>query len=368
MTPRERVKAVFEGRTPDQVPLMLDLSHWYKKNNNVFFDLGGFREVESGLVELHKRVNAVCYVEMGAFYGLSIDDPDIRIEVSKDNGIFTTRISTPLGELTDERIFDQGSYSYNIRKHLLDTVDDFAVVRMVMERYRVTPNWEKYRAWIDALGELAFPYVQLPYSGFGYLISRYFGVEKTTYAVFDHPEEVQSLVDAVNANNLRILDAVIDGPFDVLFISDNLDSNVQGRDFFDTYTRPYYTEVARRVHAKGKYLAIHVDGEMRGLLSPLHECGVDCVDAATPSPMFALTPQAARAEAGKDLILSGGIPATVFGSIGTDDEFESCVKRWLDTRHASPRLIMAAGDQVPTDAPYERIARLSDLVSRYGRY
>jgi hypothetical protein len=65
MTPRERVKAVFEGRTPDQVPLMLDLSHWYKKNNNVFFDLGGFKEVESGLVELHKRVNAVCYVEMG---------------------------------------------------------------------------------------------------------------------------------------------------------------------------------------------------------------------------------------------------------------------------------------------------------------
>ena len=36
MTPRERVKAVYEGKKPDQVPLMLDLSHWYKKNYNVF--------------------------------------------------------------------------------------------------------------------------------------------------------------------------------------------------------------------------------------------------------------------------------------------------------------------------------------------
>jgi len=368
MTPRERVKAVYEGKIPDQVPLMLDLSHWYKKNRNVFFDLSGFKEVETGLVELHKQVNAVCYVEMGSFYSLSVTDPNICIRSETANGVFTTTIITPLGKLTDERVFDPGSYSYNIRKHLLDSVDDFAVVRYVMEHYTVTTNWEKYHAWSEALGELAFPYVQLPYSGFGYLISRYFGIEKTTYAVYDHPDEVQSLVDAVNANNLRILDAIIDGPFQVVFISDNLDANVQGREFFYRFTRPYYSEVARRVHAQGKYLAVHVDGEMRGLLKPLAECGVDCIDAATPFPMFSLTPEQARFEAGNRMILSGGIPATVFGALGSEAEFEECVRRWLDTRHISPRLIMAAGDQVPTDAPYERIEKLERLVERYGKY
>jgi hypothetical protein len=29
---------------------------------------------------------------------------------------------------------------------------------------------------------------------------------------------------------------------------------------------------------------------------------------------------------------------------------------------------MAAGDQVPTDAPFHRIAMLSELVAQYGRY
>jgi hypothetical protein len=29
---------------------------------------------------------------------------------------------------------------------------------------------------------------------------------------------------------------------------------------------------------------------------------------------------------------------------------------------------MAAGDQVPTDAPWERIAMLPELVERYGKY
>jgi hypothetical protein len=47
---------------------MLDLSHWYKKNMNVPFDLTGFTEVQSGLVELHKRIGAVDYVEMAGFW------------------------------------------------------------------------------------------------------------------------------------------------------------------------------------------------------------------------------------------------------------------------------------------------------------
>ncbi|NQT91303.1 MAG: hypothetical protein HQ559_00975 [Lentisphaerae bacterium] len=362
MTPNERVRAVYQGREPDQVPLMLDLSHWYKKNMNVPFNLSGFTEVEQGLVDLHKQVGAVAYCEMGGFYSLISDDPDVAQESGTADGVFSTRITTPLGTLHEERVFNQDSYSYGIRKHLLESTDDFPIVEFLMERLRCLPNWEFYRAWQDALGDLAYPYAQLPYSGSGYLFARNMGVEKAVYATLDEPKKVQRLVEAINTCNLRILDAIIDGPFEVLIISDNYDSNVQTKDFFDTYVRDYYTEVARRLHEKGKYLAVHVDGESRGVLGWLTECGVDCADALTPSPMFASTPAEMRAEAGPDLILSGGIPATIFGQGGTDAEFVECVKRWLDTRLDSPRLIMAAGDQVPIDAPLHRIVMLRELV------
>ena len=36
----------------------------------------------------------------------------------------------------------------------------------------------------------------------------------------------------------------MDGPFETLIISDNYDSNVQTKSFFDAYVRDYYTEVA----------------------------------------------------------------------------------------------------------------------------
>ncbi len=55
MKPNERVRAVYAGERPDQVPLLLDLSHWYKKHHNLPFDLTGLREVETGLVELHQQ-------------------------------------------------------------------------------------------------------------------------------------------------------------------------------------------------------------------------------------------------------------------------------------------------------------------------
>ncbi len=368
MTERERVKAVYEGRTPDRVPFMIDLSHWYKKNMNIPFDLTGLSGVDQGLVDLHKELEAVSYIEMGSFYDLKVEGDDVEVKSWTENGVFNTKLSTPLGELHEERVFAESSYSYNIRKHLIESVDDFEIIMYVMDRTKCTPRWDKYRAWQDALGDLGFIYCNLPYSGSGYLISRNFGVEKTVYACMDYPEKVKKLVDSVNNCNRMILDTIIDGPFDVCIISDNYDSNVQSPTFFEDYVRDYYTDMASKLHKKGKYLAIHVDGEMRGALKNMASCGVDCADALTPAPMFSMTPAQMREEAGPDLIMSGGIPATAFGKTGSNEEFEKSIKEWLDTKETSSRLLMAAGDQVPPDASWERVKKMPDLMEKYGRY
>ncbi len=369
MTPRERVQAVYEGKTPDQIPLMLDLSHWYRKNYDVPFDLTGMSGVDQQLVDLHKKTNSVCYIDLGSIFDLTYSDDSVKQEAWTDSdGVYHHVIETPVGRLEAERVFEEMSYSYNITRHLLQSVDDFPVVQYAMERCQCTPRFDTHVAWQEALGELGFVYGHIPYSGLGYLISRNFGIEKTCMAAFDHPEKVRDLVDSVNECNLRIVDAIMDGPFEVMFLSDNFSSDVQSPALFDEYSREFYTEVARRAHAAGKYFSVHVDGEMRGCLQSMAECGVDCIDAATPAPMFALTPAQARAEAGDDLILSGGIPANVFGASGTDEQFVQSVKDWLATKDTSSRLIMAAGDQVPTDAPWHRIEMLAGLVEEFGRY
>ena len=368
MSPSQRARAVYTGKTPDEVPLFLDLSHWYKKNYDVPFDLTGLSRVDPRLVELHRRLNAVAYVEMGSFYDTYYDDPAITSQASTTNGVYRHEISTPIGAVFEERVFELVSYSYNITHRLIQSIEDFRVIQYAMEALRIRTRFDRYEAWRAAHGERAFVYVQLPYSGLGSLLSRNMGVEKSVYAIVDEPVAVRSFIDTINDANLRILDKIIGGPFDVLFQSDNLDGNVQTPDLFQTYSAEYYSEVAARAHSHGKYFAVHVDGEMRGLLSALAGCGVDCIDAATPAPMFSLTPEMARREAGPDMILSGGIPPTVFSRTSTDKAFEDSVRSWLELKRISSRLILAAGDQVPPDTDWERIARLPDLVREYGRY
>lgn len=369
MTPQERVRAVYAGTKPDRVPLLLDLSHWYKKNRHVFFDLRGFTQVEPELVQLHKKCGAVLYIETGSPFDILFEDESVRSETWTDAaGVFHTRISTPLGTIAEERVFSADSYSYHIKKWLVQNIEDLHVLEYALSRRVLQPHFERYQAWSEAAGELAFLYSFLSYSGLGFLISRYMGVEKTILAIYDYPREIERFVELINECNLRLLDQLIGQPFEVLIVGDNHDSSVQSPALFNRFTSEYYKELARRLHKRGKYLAVHVDGEMKGLLGRLDDCGVDCIDAATPAPMFSLTPAQARAEAGDRMILSGGIPATVFGANASDSEFIDAVKRWLEIRMISPRLLLAAGDQVPTDAPWHRIEMLGELVEQFGKY
>ncbi|MBN1352757.1 hypothetical protein JXJ21_25435 [candidate division KSB1 bacterium] len=369
MTPRERVIAVYEGKTPDRVPLMLDLSHWYKKNFNVFFDLKGFTEVEQPLVDLHKKCGAVLYIETGSHFDIYFEDDSIQSQAWTDNkDVFHTQITTPLGTISEERVFSRESYSYHIQKWLVRDIGDLKVLEYALTQRKCRPRFDRYQSWANAAGEFGYIYTFLSYSGLGFLISRYMGVERTILAIYDYPAELEHFIRAVNESNLRILDEIIDCPFDVLIVGDNHDSSIQSPGLFKRFTYDYYQELARRIHQRGKYLAVHVDGEMKGLLELMAACGADCIDAATPAPMFSLTPQQARQEAGDHLILSGGIPPTVFGKTGSDRDFIDCVKKWLDTKNQSSRLILAAGDQVPIEAPWERIAMLAELVEQFGTF
>ena len=52
MTPRERILAVYNGQTPDRVPYMLDLSHYYLHKFQLPWDLcNGYPKPDTGLMD-----------------------------------------------------------------------------------------------------------------------------------------------------------------------------------------------------------------------------------------------------------------------------------------------------------------------------
>ena len=366
MTPRARMEAVYRNTTPDEVPWFADLSHWFVAEKKTRFIPAGSFYISDEEIALHKQLGIGAYLNMGAFWkGLYCDDT-VRETVKADGDLFIWTIETPIGTIREQRLWSPISYSWDITRRMLRTSEDMAILRYAFERKRFEPDYGRYYTMEEKLGDYGFIYASTGYCGIGFFISRFMGVENTYYALADQEEEMGRTFDVIDAMRLRELEVMCDSPCPVIFFSDNLSSGTIPPPIFGTYAAEFYTKMAEMVHAKGKFLSVHVDGTMEGLLPLLEACGVDCIDAVTPAPMGDLTPEEIRKQAG-NMVLCGGIPAPAW--LSKDEEaFDQCVEAWLDLKAENPRLILAPGDQVPPGTSIERIRRVRDLNARFGAY
>ena len=373
MTIRERILAVYRGEIPDVVPYMLDLSHWFYHKNKMSWDLrGGYDEPERGLIDYHKQAGVGFYVpNQTSFYSIANRD-DVKIKVKKDivngNPEITWRYETPLGSIERTRIWEEGSYSWAIKDWGIKTEDDLRILGYAMSNRTCIPNIERYKSWAEYIGDNGVVYIPLEYSGMGYLLSYWMGIEGTIYAVNDWPDTMHEIIDQINKSILDYLDIVLQVPAEVFFLGDNFSSDIQPPSFFNEWSKPFYDEGVRRIHAAGKYVSVHIDGKLRGALNMIRETGADCADAVTPTPMGDLTPEQCRKEAGPDFILSGGVSPDLWLPSAEIKDFKEAVINWLGLKKHSPRLIAAAGDQVPPGAEEERIYIMLDLVEEFGRF
>ena len=373
MTLRERLLSVYAGETPDTVPFMLDLSHWFYQRAGAPWDLStSYEQPEHDLIDYHRRNGIGFYVaNLASFYTVAYaDDVEAMTTKAARGGIpeITWRLSTPLGTIHRSRIWEPKTYAWAISRWGIETERDLKVFAYAMSTRTYEPRWDRYRAWVEAVGETGLVYISPGYSALGHLLHYWLGVEGTIFAAADWPQTLRETVDAVNANLLGLIDLLAQSPAEVVIMGDNFSSDVQPPAFFEEWAAPFYREAIHRLHAAGKWVAVHIDGKLRGALRMIRDTGADCGDALTPTPMGDLTPAECRAEAGPDLILSGGVSPDLWLPDVPKETFVTKVLEWLELRHQSPRLIANAGDQVPPGAEEERIWLMRDLVEEHGRY
>ena len=371
MTHKERIEAVYRGEAPDQVPFMLDISHWYYHKNQIAWDLSkSYDEPEYDLIDYHRKNDIGFYLpNLGSFFETSYSN-DVKSSVKKsgDGQIITWSLETPLGKIERTRIWEDVSYSWGIQEWGVKTEEDLKVLAYALgnRSFKFLP--EKYQAWIDYIGDYGVCYIVSGYSGMGQLLGYWMGIEATTYATFDWSDTMMETVEQINDNNLKLIDTLANSPVKFVCMGDNFSSDVQPPHFFDKWSSKFYTEAISRLHSAGKKVAVHVDGMLSGAIGMLRDAGADCIDATTPTPMGDLTPQQCRDEAGSDLILSGGVSPDLWLPNIDTDVFKKAVMEWLELKKQTPRLIANAGDQVPPNAVEDRIKIMHDLVDKYGKY
>lgn len=373
MTLRERILSVYKGEIPDVMPYMLDVSHWFYHKHQLPWDLSiSYDSPEYRLIDYHKQAGAGFYMpNLASFYSINCGD-DINIEVIKEiQGNETSilwRYETPLGMIERRRVWVEGSYSWAIRDWSIKTESDLKILGYAMGNRIFKPRWDKYNEWVQYVGDDGVVYMPLGYSGIGYLLNYWMGIEGVMYAAADWPETMHEVVNQINGNTLDCVDLIAKSPAEIVIMGDNISSDVQPPWFFKEWSAPFYIEAIKRLHSAGKYVAVHIDGKLQDAIEMIRKTGADCADAVTPPPLGDLTPEECRREAGADFILSGGVSPDLWLPSVDIETFKKAVMCWIELRKQSPRLIASAGDQVPPNADEDRIKIMGDLVETYGRY
>ena len=350
---------------------MLDLSHWFYHRNRMPWDLSRAREEpDQELIDYHKRMGVGFYLpNLTSFVDVSFGG-DIRsaVEKSADGTEITWAYETPIGAIRRMRRWNDQTYSWGIPAWGIGSEHELKVLGYALSSRTYAPRWDRFAAWDEAAGEQGVVYAVFAYSGMGHLLNYWLGIERVVNATIEWNKTMHEVVETINANNLQCIDLLAQSPAEIILVGDNFSSDIQPQHFFDEWSRSYYTELVRRLHAAGKHVAVHIDGRLRGLLSVFAGIGVDCADAVTPVPMGDMTPADCRGEAGASMILSGGVPPNLWLPEAGLDDFKASVMRWLDLKKHGPRLIANAGDQAPPHACEDRIEIMRDLVERHGRY
>ncbi len=373
MSLRERILSVYRGRTPDVVPYMLDLSHWFYHKHRMPWDLSrAYERPEAELIDYHRRVGAGFYIpNLAAFYSAQYGD-DVAAETVKDcSGGHETiiwRLTTALGTIERRRVWEERTYAWAINQWGVRTEQDLRVLGYALAGRTYQPLWDNYRAWADYVGDVGVVYLGLGYSAIGHLLNLWMGTEALMYATYDWPDTMHEVVDRINRNTLELVDLLAASPAEVIIVTDNFSSDIQPPHFFAKWSQPFYEEAIRRLHAAGKCVAVHIDGKLRGSLEMFRDIGADCADAVTPTPMGDLTPEQCREEAGPDLILSGGVSPELWLPQTDIGRFRQAVIEWVHLKRHGPRLIAGVGDQVPPGAAEDRIEIMRDLVEEHGGY
>jgi len=194
------------------------------------------------------------------------------------------------------------------------------------------------------------------------------GLSEFYYELHDHPARVEALIQALTEQQRQILKLSVGCPTQAIEVGANYDEMMTPPPVFDTFFAPFYREARETLSSNGKILVVHGDGEMKVLLEKLMTCGVQMVEALTPKPMTSIDVAETRWLWRDRVITWGGLASVMLTDIFSDEDFEHYLDDLFRAVVPGERFMLRLGDNVPTDALFQRIKRTARFWAERGSY
>jgi hypothetical protein len=364
MTRRELNLAIFEG-TADRVLWQPRLETWISDRVARGIMPNRFRGMS--VLEIYDELR--CSIRYPSYHfgdcGLRrsrLRDDLVKI-VEEHPNHFVERLRTPRGEITTVfRDIWEGDLRTNrrIEQFPVKTVQDLAVWTDLIERERFEADPATFEQVSSTIGHRGEPTIFLSGSGFTRLIKTGAGLPGTCYLWHDHPAEVEAYLEACDRRDDRLIEAALQLPAKIFNLGDHATNEFTPPPILEKYLMPRWRRIADRLHAAGRYVHTHWDGNSRLMLPYLQATRLDAVEALTPEPMGDMTLEMIKRAVGDRMVVLDLLPVIDFLPNKPLGEMLDFARRVIDT--FAPRLILGVSDEISPAGEIERIEAVGRLV------
>jgi hypothetical protein len=250
--------------------------------------------------------------------------------------------------------------------HPLRGPEDFRTYEFILEHSEFVPRFEAYFQRQAQLGEFGYLVPMLNRVPFQGLLLDALGEIPFFYALHDQPTGVARLLALLDEQMADTLGQLADFQVPYVEFCDNIEASMTNPRLFSQRLLPAYQRYAEILHAQDKKMGSHTDGNLKGLVPLLAECGLDVCESFTPAPLTACTFEEAWWAWPNGPLIWGGIPSILLEAWVSETLLHQHVKAMLNLIGNRP-IILGVSDAVMPDNLIERVVWIANTIERYYR-
>jgi hypothetical protein len=212
-----------------------------------------------------------------------IKDTDISIQIYFDHGERKERriYKTPVGEIYAEVGSSIGDGSEHISKYYLSSPEDYRVMKYIVEHTIFAKNESVFQRRRDYLGEDGVVLGRLDRHPFQKLMIELAGAEHFLLDLYTDPDPILEVLHAMEKRMDEQFALALESEAEILWMPDNVTSDMTTPDCFRTYLLPYYKKYTALAHQAGKRVVAHFDGKFKVLVDMMNESGIDVIESVS---------------------------------------------------------------------------------------
>ena len=365
ITHKERILAAARGQSLDKLPLGARIDLWY--NYHSWHDTLPDKYRESNIPDILRDLGAGIQMRQSPIW--KVDYRDMEVVIHKEPPFTTTEYRTPKGIVSMKTMFtpQEGARVEYELELPFKSAADYPAIEHLLENTVLVPYLDDYLKNKEMVGEDGLVIPATSYSPMQEIMRRIMGYERFFFELSDHPSKVENLYELMKEVVWQKLKILAESPVEIVQVCSNWSDDVH-TPVFKKYFVPWFQEVVAFLHSKGKLTFVHADGEMKRLIPMFLETGIDVAEAWSPAPMTSVTTAELRKAWGDKVTIWGGVPAILFETQYTDEEFDNYIRNLFKEVAPGNNFIVGMGDNVGFDGKIERVAKLVELIDKYGRF